>query len=434
MIPLLDDNPRRGRAFASLAFLLVHLLACVLGLLRSDHPLTMLGYVVPDDPTGLVARRMILLYVAFMVAQLATLRVVADNVEDRLGTPLFVPAYLSIGILGWLLAGGPEGRSGGFLQATTAAMIAAYTVFFPAQEVTFAYLTGRRGFSRGSGGGVASFGILVLWLHQAGVQVIGALLGYPVLPALAGVAGGLAIALATEKLAPQPAAPARNDAPIPARRAGTRRTPAAAAAPARGAARAAGPADLRDRARRLPASPPPPPPAAGETDYLETGASAPSSIPAPMPAAGAAMAPGAHWGGRYGVVRLDDALRNIERLGRLVHAHTHEALFDATRRLKHSRGLLAAGMAEAEARALAEAATAIEVPAIAVPWPEPPILDEQRVIQLAWSDTGIAVRTRGEELLDLPWRRILVAAGTRLERPALRPSGGIGRASCRERV
>ncbi len=141
---------------------------------------------------------------------------------------------------------------------------------------------------------------------------------------------------------------------------------------------------------------------------------------APTDDEGTKIPPSADWSGLWAVIRLDDRLSNVERLGRLVHAHTHEPVFDVSRRLRSARGILGAELIEAEARSLAEAARSFGVEAAAVPWPVPPLEEERKVIQLAWSEGGIALQTMGEKLFDVPWRRIRVAAGTRMERPDFR--------------
>jgi hypothetical protein len=167
------------------------------------------------------------------------------------------------------------------------------------------------------------------------------------------------------------------------------------------------------------------PPAVADVAYLEpAGARGDASSGERSAGDGAPAADAARrvdWSGLWAAVRLDDSLRDIQKLGRLVHAHTREPLFEATRRLKHSRGLLGAELPEATARALAAAASALGVPATAVPWPVPPLEEEERVRELAWGEDGIAAQCAGGPTLDLPWRRILVAAGTRFERPAPRP-------------
>lgn len=230
ILPVLDDNPRRSIPIAAAVFLLLHLLASILGLLGLGEGLSALGYGFSEAGGGLLTRwEGVGLIGAFAISlfvllQLCFLWVLADNVEDRLGTPLFVVAYLAIGGIGWLAAGGAAAKAaGGFPQATTAAMLAAYTVLFPKQEILFIHFLPRPSLGRRPGD-LVSHGLSVTWLTWSIAQIAAVvLLPVPGAPILLGLAAGGAIGLAAQRFTTAPSTPAAFSSPRARARPGVRR-------------------------------------------------------------------------------------------------------------------------------------------------------------------------------------------------------------------
>ena len=403
ILPLYDDNPRRGFPYASTGFLIVHVLVTVATLTTIDlGALAALGHGIADpsrlsawwtEHFGMVSS---LLFALYLVWQGCHLWVFADNVEDRVGTPLFITAYLIIGGIGWLVAGGTgAGMHGGFLQGTTAAMVTAYAVLYPRQSV----LCVLPAVQRHTNVTVVSLGWILL-SYAAGQVIAAGVLGVSIFSALSGVAAGLALgAVTAEKtrgLGSPPLVTLGEDKSRDARDRETKIEP------------------LSSKPRSAVAAPPPPaqpvPARNPASTFLETSTGATEAD---------------HSGEKallWAAIRLDDDLRHLDRLARLVATHTHETVFDVTRRLRNVRGLLATEKVEIEARAIAEAARAIDVPSVACPWPLPPLQRVLSVGNIAWSSRSIALVTRGaeERTFDIPWRRIRVAAGTRVVR--LRPA------------
>ena len=405
LLPIYDDNPRLGFPYAATSFLVVHVTVSALTLAGFDlGGLAAFGYGTADPERGSAWHAdtfgafTAVLVAVYLVWQSCHLWVFADNVEDRVGVPIFIVAYLAIGGLGWLVAGGSNAVvHGGFVQATTSAMLATYTVLFPRQQVLCVVLYSRWG--RSGGPQIRAFGLGFVWIAFGLGQILtGWLLDLPVLPVLLGGAAGAVLGVVTEqKIRNETHAPLtelRDDSP----RGGLE--PPTASTPTRA---------VSTRPRPTRASPPPPASRSGahSSTFLEASAGGTALLASERKTAQL-----------WAAIRLDDDLRHLDRLSRLIRIHTHEPIFDITRRLRHVRGLMGVELPEETARTLAEAARALDIPSIATPWPVPPLEPRLRISSVAWTQRSIALVATGESdrTFDIPWRRIRVAAGTRVSR------------------
>ena len=199
LLPLHDHNPRRRfPLFTALGTVAIGALTA-LNLLEVDlGVLATFGYGSRGalDPLladtfpqlGFLERLGLSFFTIWIVLHLWTF---ADNVEDHLGAPLYAPAFFSLGLIGWGVAGGGDAASiGGFPQAVTAAAVVCYAILYPRQEVLYFTL---RPVHRGIDfPGISAQPIHVAVIGFFGIQVIAwAVLSVPIVPVIHAVRSAL---------------------------------------------------------------------------------------------------------------------------------------------------------------------------------------------------------------------------------------------------
>ncbi len=351
--------------------------------------------------------------------------VFADNVEDRLGPWLFLPAFLAwtwIGLAAHLLAADPSAPFRGPAYGVSG-VLGAYVTFFPRHYVKLinffpiffprdweSSVWGRRRYGDPSTHYVTAPWAVAVWV---GVLVVAGWfdLVQASLPAIvaAGLAGGGTAWLGKTVLRIRVADPTLPQELVP-RIVRTGRTEPAADDSGQGGLPDGAAIRGTDESSTRAARPPAARPALGGGDkaaFLEVDASPAEEPDRVEPAAGGTGAAG------FAVIRLTEELFDVSLLGRVVAGATGEYLGDVTRRIRVTRGVLARRLErEVAERIVADLQTHKVETAVIDLARVPPLPEAKLVAGAGCGPEGCVFDLRVGERVSLPWSRIgLVAAG-----------------------
>lgn len=392
ILPIHDDNPRTIQPWFSWAILTIQVAGAWVAFFA--HPLASLFAI---GPTELVSNHPskyffipAFLYIAFIGG---CLWVFADNLEDRLGRLGFLALYVMSGLMGALAEDVvTQSPDNGFAVASTSAVISCYVFLFPKRPVTFIYPSMSRGTEQIVGmGSVRASWALPTWLSA---QMMTYLL--PVVPTCpAATLIGLVIGGATGYVGSQ----LRPDNPYELEEliAGSG----------------------FERLSDVPIDPNASKKTKADTDEEPVGDPGPIILP-PLPAADPSIAAPAPEGFDWAVIRVTDELRDVGALGRKIQKKTGELLYDVTRRLRTSRGILVPKCSREEAMAWAEEFTHQGTDCAAVRWDPNQPGPNHVARSVAWTDRSIAFELGDGALYDFAWRQCALFVGAQLVDEELR--------------